>query len=291
MPPVAKSTKLYTAATIRGRCSMWVLNLLQLGGRTTGLPSMRRLSASASGSVTTVAVLLLIAPLSFAPRAAADTLVVSNSLGPNLTDIVSQPIELSQFNPALGRLTSVRVVANLFLTSALSGSVTNNSDTQSLRFTAGTTDAEILLSGPGFGNPLSKSDPQLLTFGPATIFPNSRLNIPVRSNTLAQSGSASPSDLSAFTGTGTVSYPFSATATSSFAQSGSPNVAKNIAFETLGSADVTITYTFVAPFEAPLPEVPLPSVLPCVFGGLGACGLMQLVGRARSRAIRGARLV
>jgi hypothetical protein len=166
-------------------------------------------------------------------------------------DLIPQSLpNLQQFDAQGGyrTLDSVQVQASSSIQSTLSGSISNNSTSQSATYQASVTDALTSVAGPGLGSPVSNSISPLLSYGPVTIAPQTTLTFPSLTPTLTASSDAtltSPGALATFIGTGNLDpYVTDATAVANDKFTGSANISRNYTFVTTGQASVTLTYNY-----------------------------------------------
>jgi hypothetical protein len=211
-----------------------------------------------------------------APKAARADVTPPQSVSIGATDTNfgpgtanNDPLVFNQFNSSLGTLTAVNVTVSYdfihtstvtFYTPGTIGTMAN-SNVLTLRMPNGETIATG--NAPDYASST--------TFNSATMQLNQTLNLsPVtNSGTVGPISLTSSSDLSAFTGKGTIALPLLATSLASLPTNNGNGAAS---VTTKADAKVSISYDYKPP------AVPEPSSL--VLLGLGGCGVLWLRRRA-----------
>lgn len=187
----------------------------------------------------------LVASLALAGAADATTVsYTSNTVGPQATSFFDLPVTLQQFDPALGTLQSIKIT--------LLGTVSGNLQAESLDNSAATLLAQLstllTLSRPDSSALVSTTASSsqsfnasaydgTIDFGGTSGFSSG----PLSSSSSNAITLTSASDLSLFTGTGSIAALLTALGASSV--SGAGNIISQIATNAAGTA--TIEYTFL----------------------------------------------
>jgi hypothetical protein len=213
---------------------------------------------------------LLLSTLLLVGSASAATITYNGSPAiPDTQTNWNNFIGVQQFNPSLGTLTSVQITLNADVNGTIGVENTSNSSSApvtsqlsaniSLKNPSNTLIVSIAPSSSIFNDNLAVYDGAINFSGPSGATHTATAN---------QSNSAvltSLSDLGLFTGTGSVSLPISAIATS-YANDGGNLVAS---IQTAAGASASVTYTYT-----PGSAVPEPSSLGLMGLGFSAVGLL-----------------
>lgn len=208
-------------------------------------------------------------------RAGAATITVSDSYN-NFTDI-NHVLNVNQFDSLGGTRTllSVEIIADVSLTSSLTGTIKNNSSSQTAFYSASLNNASTSLSGTGLGT-LSDSSATLYSLPSTSIAPTVTFTLPgTLHGSLGNSNDILlTSGLSPFIGNGQLSYSFLASAVFNSSLTGSSNTTKHVVLDTEAASHVKLIYTY----ETAAVPLPAPAV-----GGAALLGVAFVGSRLRGR--------
>lgn len=208
-------------------------------------------------NVTVVPAVVLIT-LSIVVGAHADQVSYTDTFN-GLTNITNEQLQVPQFDSLGGtlELLSVSVELQSTITASLAGQIANStSKMQSFTYTAWVKDATTSLEGPGAS--ANDSSTSLLNYGSGSqnLSAGGTFTLPGATQTLNAVASdtltVGTDDLSAFVGTGDLTYLLNAGATGGDNLKAKANLGQYTTLSSKGSGSVTVTYNY-APVAVPLP--------------------------------------